>query len=45
MTWWEARELDSEGDVSRPFLGCLEHHTLKTTAFHFAASNPEKVMF
>ncbi len=45
MPRWKARELDSEDDVSHPFLGCLKHYALKATAFHFAASNPEKVMF
>lgn len=45
MTRWEARGLDSKDQVSHPFLGGLEHYALKATAFHFAASNPEKVMF
>ena len=45
MTWFEAREVDSEDDVDCPFLACLKHHALKATAFHFAASNPQKVMF
>lgn len=45
MTRWEARELDSEHDNSHAFLGCLKCHELKATAFRFAASNPEQVMF
>ncbi len=41
----EARELESEDDVSHPFLGCLKHYALKATAFHFAASHPENDVF